>query len=98
MSPVPELPPVVHDPSRARFTLQLDGVEAELTYRLEGGRLMVIDHTGVPGPIGGQGVAATLVQAAFEHARSQGWKVRPACSYAAAWSSRHAGYADLVEH
>ena len=90
-----DLPAVQHDPARQRFHLQLEGHEAELDYHLQDGR-MVIDHTGVPQAIGGRGLAARLMQAAFEHARSQGWRVVPACSYAQTWLARHPDYADLV--
>ncbi|MCE7901584.1 MAG: N-acetyltransferase, partial [Gammaproteobacteria bacterium PRO9] len=31
----------------------------------------------------------------LEFARSQGWKVRPVCSYAVAWMNRHPEYAGL---
>ena len=48
--------PIQHDPAAQRFTLTLDGHEAELVYRLQHGR-MSIDHTGVPQAIGGKGVA-----------------------------------------
>ncbi len=85
-----------HDPTRRRFSLRLDGHEAELLYTRDDGR-MVIDHTGVPEAIGGRGVAAALVKGALDHARSQGWKVVPACSYAAAYVRRHPGYADLLD-
>ena len=86
-----------HDSSEKRFTTEVDGQVAELTYQLVGGQQMVIDHTGVPAPIGGRGIAAELVKAALEHARAQGWSVRPACSYAEAYIRRHPHYADLVE-
>ena len=90
-----DLPEIAHDAARQRFHLALDGHEAELTYQLRNG-VMVIDHTGVPAAIGGRGLAGLLVRSAFEHARSQGWRVRPACSYAEAWASRHPEYADLL--
>lgn len=85
-----------HDPAAHRFSVRLDGHEAELLYSLRNGR-MVIDHTGVPEAIGGRGVAALLVRAALDHARSQGWRVVPACSYSAAYVQRHPEYADLVD-
>lgn len=85
-----------HDPTARRFATRLDGWEAELLYSLRDDR-MVIDHTGVPDAIGGRGVAAALVKAALDHARSQGWRVVPACSYSAAYVQRHPEYADLVE-
>ena len=85
-----------HDPASQRFSTRLDGHEAELVYSLRGGR-MVIEHTGVPDAIGGRGVAAALVKAALDHARQQGWRVVPACSYSAAYVQRHPEYADLVD-
>ena len=94
-----ELPTIHHDPGRRRFHLELDGVEAELTYRLvDGGAypVMVIDHTGVPEAIGGRGLAGQLVMAAFEHARGAGWRVRPACSYAQVWIERNPRYKDML--
>lgn len=87
---------VRHDPDRRRFSARLDGQEAELVYALRNGR-MVIEHTGVPDAIGGRGVAAVLVKAALDHARGQGWRVVPACSYSAAYVQRHPEYADLVD-
>lgn len=86
---------IEHDEQAGRFSLRVDGVEAELTYRQSGER-MVIDHTGVPQPIAGRGIAGKLVQVALEYARARGWRVVPACSYAATWIERHPEYAGLV--
>jgi predicted GNAT family acetyltransferase len=84
-----------HDPAALRFSTTVDGHVAELLYSLRG-QQMVINHIGVPQAIGGRGVAAALVRAAFDHARGQGWRVVPACSYSAAYVQRHPEYADLV--
>ena len=62
MTADPPTPDLHHDPDAHRFSLRLDGHEAELLYSLRGGR-MVIDHTGVPEAIGGRGIAATMVKA-----------------------------------
>ena len=78
-----------------RFVASVNGIEARLDYRLEGER-MVISHTEVPEAIAGQGIAGKLTRAAFEHARAQGWKVRPACAYAAGWAERHPEYGALL--
>ncbi|WP_296278230.1 GNAT family N-acetyltransferase [Pseudoxanthomonas sp.] len=85
-----------HDADSRRFSTRLEGHEAELVYSLRDGR-MVIEHTGVPEAIGGRGIAAALVKAALDHARTQGWRVVPACSYSAAYVQRHPQYADLVD-
>lgn len=86
---------IQHDPAARRFWTQVEGHEAELNYRQLPDRIS-IDHTGVPSPIEGRGIGAALVKAAMEYARAQGWKVIPACSYAAAFVQRHPEYADLI--
>ncbi len=86
---------VEHQSDRSRFAVQVDGHEAELDYVLHDG-VMHITHTGVPSEIGGRGIAGQLVKAAFEHARAQGLKVSPDCTYADAWVRRHSDYNDLV--
>lgn len=84
-----------HDAARHRFELEVDGHRCELDYTLAG-TTMTITHTGVPEAVGGRGIGAELVAAAFAAARANGWKVRPACSYAAAWVRKHPEQADLV--
>ena len=86
---------VQHQPEAGRFVTERDGFEAEVAYEIEGGQ-MLLTHTRVPPAIEGRGVAGELVRAAFEHARASGMRVRPLCSYAAAWSKRHSEYADLL--
>ena len=84
-----------HDPDGQRFLTSVDGYEAEVSYELEDG-VLLITHTGVPGAIGGRGIAGELNRAAFEHARREGLRVRPLCAYAAAWVKRHDEYGGLV--
>lgn len=55
----------------------------------------IAEHTVVPGDIGGQGVAARLVDALVADARELGFKIRPACSYVAAKFDEHPEWADL---
>ncbi len=86
---------VRHDSSHQRFTAVVDGQEAELDYELRGD-VICLTHTGVPPAIGGRGVAGDLVRTALEYARTEGLKVEPTCTYAAAFMERHPQYADLL--
>jgi len=86
---------ITHHGIPGRFVAEVDGHVAHLDYEMDGG-IMHITHTRVPEVIGGRGIAGQLVEAAFHHAREQGWKVRPLCEYAAAWVRRHPEYADLL--
>ena len=85
---------VHHDASRHRFETSVDGHGCELDYRLAGD-VMTITHTGVPSAVGGRGIAAEMTRVALETARSNGWRVIPACSYAAAYMRRHPEFESL---
>lgn len=91
----PPVPTIEHDVSGHRFQTVVDGQRAVLDYELRDG-VMVITHTGVPEAIGGRGIAAQLTRFALDHARAAGWKVVPACTYAATFMQRHGEYADLL--
>ena len=69
---------IQHDELAHRFHTVVDGQQCQLVYSLggPGGAVMSIDHTGVPAAVGGRGIAAALVQAAFALARQRGWKVK----------------------
>lgn len=86
---------IVHDTNARQFRVEVDGHRGVVDYTLRDG-VMVITHTGVPQAIGGRGIAAELTRAALETARREGWKVRPACSYAAAFLRRHSEFGDLL--
>jgi predicted GNAT family acetyltransferase len=86
-----------HDANGHRFTTEVDGHPAQLDYTLAGG-VMTITHTRVPAAIGGRGIAAELMRAALNAARTSGWSVNPACSYAAAYLQKHPQDTDQQRH
>ncbi len=77
-----------HDSSAQRFSTRVNGHDAVLEYTLSGS-VMTITHTRVPQPIAGRGIAAELMRCALSTAKTAGWTVHPACSYAAAYMRRH---------
>jgi uncharacterized protein len=87
--------PIVHEAAAGRFSTCVEGFDCVLEYHLVDG-VMHIVHTGVPAPVGGRGIAAQLVTAALEQARSLGCRVVPACSYVAAFLRRHPDYQALL--
>jgi len=82
--------------SEGRFTVEVDGVQAELVYRRDDAAQITILHTGVPPAIGGRGVAAELVRTTLDWVKAQGMKVHLACSYSKAWVAKHPEYAALT--
>jgi predicted GNAT family acetyltransferase len=71
-----------------RFELTLDGSTAELVYRLNGGRLVLV-HTEVPESLEGHGIGGRLVRAAVARAARDGLTVVPVCPYARQWLEKH---------
>lgn len=88
--------PITHNPAAECFEARLDEQRAECCYR-RSGPLLVLHHTEVPPAFAGQGVAAALVAAALAWAREEGLRVRPTCSYVAAYMKRHPETQDLLE-
>jgi predicted GNAT family acetyltransferase len=78
-----------------RFELAEAGAVAFADYRRDGDRL-VIPHVEAPDALRGTGAAGRLMEGVVEHARAEGRKIVPVCSYAAAWLKRHSEHADVV--
>lgn len=86
---------VVHNSTRRRFEMVVDGALCVLEYHFADG-VMTITHTGVPPALEGRGLASELTLAAFSEARDNGWRIVPACAYSAAWIRRHPEFDDLL--
>ena len=74
--------------ARSRFEFRAGGQLAELVYRLNGPRLVLI-HTEVPAAFEGQGIGGKLVTAAVDRAVRDGLTIVPLCPFARSWLQRH---------
>jgi uncharacterized protein len=81
---------------KRRFEIEIDGHLALADYRIRDG-VMELYHTESPPALAGRGVASQLIRNALLSARTQGLKVRPACSFVVSYMKRHPEFADLVE-
>lgn len=88
--------PIEHHPESQRFEARLGAQRAVCDYVRSGG-VAVLHHTEVPHALRGQGIAGDLVAAALAWARAEGLRVRPSCSYVAAYMRRHPETHDLLE-
>lgn len=86
---------ITHNENQQRFECTEEQLLCVLDYQLQAA-VMVIVHTGVPPALEGRGIAADLTRTALDTARERGWRVRPVCSYAAAYINKHPQYQDLV--
>jgi len=80
--------PVTDNQDESRFELRVDGRLAELLYRRNGNRLVLI-HTEVPVELEGRGLGGALVMAALDRAAREGMTVVPLCPFARSWLERH---------
>jgi predicted GNAT family acetyltransferase len=86
---------VIHNEQAQRFEVVIDGTLARADYRMFG-NAMRLHHTEVPRALEGRGIAGALVRAALDHARAQGLRVEPACSYVNSYMRRHPETHDLL--
>ena len=87
---------IVHSAAASRFETSVEGQLCVADYTLNEKR-MSMTHTYVPPTLEGRGIAAALVAAALAHARREGWRVRPLCSYVARYMQRHPETLDLLD-
>ena len=80
-----------------RYVIRLEGHEAELTYSKAGASRIIIDHTGVPDALSGQGIGQALVERAVMDARQSGRKIIPLCPYAKAQIGKHPEWQDVLQ-
>ena len=79
---------VTHNEARHRFEAIVDGQLCVADYSLRGD-VVWMTHTGVPGAVGGRGIAAELVRVALAWADEKGYTVEPSCSYVDVYMRRH---------
>lgn len=84
----PSTPDVVDNDAHERLELVQRDERAELRYRVEDGRLVLL-HTEVPDAWSGQGVGGRLVEAAIVKATREGLELDSQCPFATKWMENH---------
>ena len=86
---------VTHNEAAHRFEATVDGLRALLTYR-RFPDCIFFQHTEVPAPFEGHGIAAKLTRTALDFARANHLRVVPLCPYVSSFFRRHREYHDLL--
>ena len=82
------LPTSSTSPKSPRFVSRVPEAGAELDYRLNGSRFILV-HTDVPDALSGHGLGGRLVRAALDRAVREGLTVVPWCPFARRWLQEH---------
>jgi hypothetical protein len=85
---------VIDNAAQKRFELVEQGQTAFADYVAQGG-VITLPHVEAPVGLRGTGAASRLMEGLLGIVRERGQKVRPVCSYAAAYMDRHPEFADL---
>jgi predicted GNAT family acetyltransferase len=88
---------VQHRESGQRFTARTGSGLAFISYERPDERTIDLQHTVVPETDRGRGVGASLVEAAFNHARKNGLRVIATCPFVKAWLEKHPEHQDAVK-
>jgi hypothetical protein len=86
--------------TKGRYVARVAGTsaEGELTLSKASPRTVIVDHTGVPDALRGQGIAAALARRAIADARERGQKIVPLCPFFRAYAERHRDdLADVIQ-
>jgi len=82
---------ITHLQEDHRFETTIGEDTAYVEYTLHS-RGLDIEHTFVPKPLEGQGLASVLVKTAYDYALAKDLKPLATCPYAVAWLERHPEY------
>ncbi len=98
---IPKVKPVItreDKPTGGRFVARIPGKpDAEMTFSKAGEKILIIDHTGVPGELGGMGVGKALVEHMVMDVRARGLKVVPLCPFTRATLEKHEEWQDILK-
>ena len=85
--------------NKGRFVARLSGNsdEAEMTFSRANEKLIIVDHTGVPDSMAGQGVGKALAAHVVGYARENGTKIIPLCPFLKAQADRHPEWSDVIQ-
>lgn len=85
-----------NETTHGAYYAEVEGADrkAELTWQARG-EARIADHTFTPPEARGKGIAAKLVEALVEDAKSEGFKIVPQCPYVEALFRKRPEWSDL---
>jgi predicted GNAT family acetyltransferase len=77
--------------SKGRYVARVAGFDdvGEMTFSRLSNKLIIVDHTGVPDSLRGQGAGQALAAHVVAEARAKGFRIVPLCPFLRAQYERH---------
>jgi len=89
---------IIHDKEEKEFILPLeDGLQAKVSYTLEGSSEMRLVYSEVPNSLRGGGIGKKLVLETFEKLTEEGFKATAVCSYIRVVAMRHPKWKSIIK-
>ncbi len=82
--------------SGGRYTVDVEGYEAYISYSRTSPRLIIVDHTEVPDALRGRGIGQALSAHVVEEARTGNWKIIALCPFFKSQVMRHPDWNDVL--
>lgn len=84
--------------AKGRYVARVAGFDdvGEMTFSRLSDKLIIVDHTGVPDSLRGQGVGQALAAHVVADARARGFRIVPLCPFLRAQYERHPEWADVM--
>lgn len=84
--------------AKGRYVARVTGFDevGEMTFSRLSDKLVIVDHTGVPDSLRGQGVGQALAAHVVAEARAKGFRIVPLCPFLRAQYERHPEWADVM--
>jgi len=85
--------------SKGRYFYRPEGTddEAEITFSRASPTRIIVDHTGVPDTMRGQGIGQRLAEFVVRDVRQKGISIIPLCPFFNALAQRHKDWQDVVQ-
>jgi len=86
----------ITESERVYVTDDKEKIIAEINFPAVGTDTVDINHTFVDSSLRGQGIAAKLIEHAYNEIKRQNKRAIPTCSYVLKWFSEHEEYNDIL--
>lgn len=80
--------PLIHEPERHRFSLDVDGYQSFISYHIENGTY-ILDHTESDPALEGRGVASAMVEKLMNYFKENKMQMIARCPFIFSYLRRH---------